>query len=39
MDKFEQNDLEKETNDFHNTFCQNAIHIRENENAFMKNYM
>ena len=26
MDEFEQSDLEKETNDSHNTFYQNAIH-------------
>ena len=28
MDEFEQSDLEKETNDSHNTFCQNAIHYK-----------
>ena len=36
MDQFEQNDLEKETNDYHNTFYQNAIHYKERENAFIK---
>ena len=37
MDKFEQCDLEKETNDSHNTCCQNAILYKEEENAFMRN--
>ena len=36
MDEFEQSDLEKETNDFHNTFYQIAIHYKEKENTFMK---
>ena len=36
MDKFEQSDLEKETNDSHNTFYQNAIHYKERENALLK---
>ena len=34
MDEFEQSDLEEETNDYYNTFYQNAILI---ENAFIKN--
>ena len=38
MDKNEHSDVEKETNDSHNTFCQNTIHYKENENAFIKNY-
>ena len=38
MDEFEQKDLEKETNDFHNIFYQNEIHYKEKENAFIKNY-
>ena len=36
MDEFDQSDLKKETNDSRNTFYQNAIHYKENENAFMK---
>ena len=37
MDEVEQRDLEKETNDSHNTFYQNAIHHKElRENAFIK---
>ena len=31
MDKFEQSDLEKETNDSHNTCYQNAVHYKERE--------
>ena len=37
MDEFEQSDLEKETNDFHNTCYQNAIRYKEKENAFLRN--
>ena len=37
MDEFEQSDLEKETNDSHNTCYQNAIHYKEKENVFIKN--
>ena len=29
MDEFEQSDLEKETNDSHNTFYRSAIHYEE----------
>ena len=36
MDEFEQSALEKETNDYHNTCYQNAIHYKEKENAFIK---
>ena len=36
MDEFEQRDLEKQTDDSHNIICQNAIHLKERENAFMK---
>ena len=36
MDWFNQNNLEKETNDFHNTCYQNAIQYKEKENAFIK---
>ena len=36
MDAFEQSDLEKETNDSHNSFYQNAIHYKERENASIK---
>ena len=36
MDELEQSHLEKEANDFHNTFYQNAIHYKENEAAFIK---
>ena len=31
MDEFEQSDLEKETNDSHNSFYQTAIHYTEKE--------
>ena len=34
-----ESDLEKETNDSHNTFHQTALHYKEGENAFMKNIM
>ena len=34
---FEQSDLEKKTNDSHNTCHQNAIRCKEIENAFMIN--
>ena len=37
MDEFEQSDLEKETNDVHNTYYQNPIRYKEKENAFMRN--
>ena len=37
MDKFEQRDLEKETNDSRNTCYQNAVCYKEKENAFIKN--
>ena len=37
MDESEQSDLEKETNDSHNTFYQTAIDYKEKENAFIKN--
>ena len=36
MDNFEQSNLEKETDDFDNTFHQNAIHCKEKENTFLK---
>ena len=36
MDEFEQSDLEKETNDFHNSCYQNAISYQEKENASIK---
>ena len=29
MDEFEQSDLEKEINDFHNTYYQNAIRLKK----------
>ena len=35
-DEFEKSDLEKETNDPHNTCYQNAIRYKEKENAFIK---
>ena len=38
IDEFHQNDLEKETNDSHRTFYQNAIHYKERENVVIKNY-
>ena len=38
MDKFEQSGVGKETNDSYKTFCQNAIHYKEKENTFTKNY-
>ena len=37
MNAFQQSDLEKETNDFHNNYYQNAIRSKEKENAFIKN--
>ena len=37
MNEYEQSDLQKETNDFHNTCYQNAIRYKEKENAFIKN--
>ena len=37
MDEFEQSDLEKETNDSHNTCYQNAVRYKEKENAFIGN--
>ena len=37
MDPFQQSDLEKETNDSHNSYYQNAIRYKEKENAFIKN--
>ena len=37
MDEFEQNDLEKKTNDSHNTCYQNAIFYKGKENAFKTN--
>ena len=37
MDEFEQSNLDKETNDPHNTYYQNAIHCKEKEDAFIKN--
>ena len=36
MDDFKQSDLEKETNDSHNSFYQTTILYKENENAFIK---
>ena len=36
MDQFEQSDLEKETNNSHNTRYKNAIRYKEEENAFIK---
>ena len=36
MVEFGQSDLEKETNDSHNTCYQNAICYNEEENAFIK---
>ena len=36
-DELEQSDLEKETNDSHNTCCQNTIRYKEKENAFTTN--
>ena len=35
MDKFKQSDLEKETNDYHNTSYQNAMLYKE-KNTFKK---
>ena len=35
MDELEQSDLEKKTNGSHDTFYRNAIHYKENENAFI----
>ena len=37
MDEFEQSDLEKETNDSHNTCYQNTIRYKDKGNAFMIN--
>ena len=37
MNEFEQSDLEKETNDSHNIYYQNAIPYKEKENAVIKN--
>ena len=37
MDAFEPSDSEKEANDSHSTCCQNAIHYKQKENAFIKN--
>ena len=37
MDEHEQSNLEKETNDSHNTFNQNAKHYKGREKAFIKN--
>ena len=37
MDEFERNDLEKNTNDSHNTFCQNVIHYKERKCFRKKN--
>ena len=34
MDKFEQSDSEKGTNNYHNTFYHSAIHYKES--AFIK---
>ena len=36
MDGFDQNDLEKETNESDNICYQNAVQYKEKENAFMK---
>ena len=36
MNEFEQSDLEKETNDSHNTCYQNAIRYKEKENSSTK---
>ena len=36
MDEFEQSSLEKEANDSHNNFYQNAIHYKGKENVFIK---
>ena len=36
MDELEQSNLEKQTDDSHNTIYQNAIHYKETENLFMK---
>ena len=36
MDEIEQSNLEKETNDSHNTFYQNAKHYKEREKTFIK---
>ena len=37
MDEFEQSNLEKVTNDSHNTCYQNAIRYKEIQNGFMRN--
>ena len=36
MNEIEQSDLEKGTNDSHNTCYQNVIRYKEKENAFIK---
>ena len=36
MDGFDQNDLEKETNDSHNICYQNEVQYKEKENDFIK---
>ena len=36
MDEFEQSDLEKETDDWHNIFNQNVKHYGAREKAFIK---
>ena len=36
MDKIEQSDLEKETNESHNTFIRKAKHCKERDEAFIK---
>ena len=38
MDELEQSDLEKKTNDSHNTFNQNEKHYEEREKVFMKQF-
>ena len=38
MNELEQSNLEKETNDSHNTFYQNVIQYKEGENVFTENY-
>ena len=37
MDEFAQSNLEKETNDSHNTSYQNTMCYEEKENVFIKN--
>ena len=36
MTSLNKSDLEKQTDDSHNTIYQNAIHYKEREYAFMK---